>query len=410
MPPLVELPTELLDHVLKSANCLSDLRALSIACRRIYSILRNNRADILYPVLAVELGPDVLYDAIGLSHFQPIAGDSSDKPAYPHQFRDASSAYGAYLIGQESDNSLLPPRLSLDCVLRLVRTYRAVALVTDAYISCAIRLFPVCPGADGSVTDLVAPPSRSERLRVLRAHYRLQIVLSLWGSRAHPRRTRHARRTHALSVERLSFALFGLWEPWEVQQLFCAGMFYARIRCVLARHLGPQDSSAKPLTTTMRLTFDEFRDIVRDVSAVDKNAWQWVLDDVSSFPSGGSVAAGTEESIGLRWFRHRLSDALRRQGLPERHRFPGTLRFEGDHVSTVPFSWVDAFDGQYGWNFGGAMLEIRRDGQPTQGLWSRTGYIMWDKPRVEVLKTSALLSHVSTGWARRHGRRLITDS
>lgn len=411
MTLLVELPTELLDHILKSANCLSDLRALSITSRRIYSVFRIDRAGTIYRVLAVELGPDVLCDALGLSHIQALDGKSKDKAAYRHQFQDALSVYGAYLAGQRSNNPLVPLRLPLDCVLRLVSTYRDVAFLTDVFISCAIRLFdrelrPSCQGADDFVADLVAPPSRSEWLRVLRAYYRLQIVLLFWGSRARVRtmfwgsRAR-VRRPEDLHVQDPNFCLFGLWETWEVHQWFCASAFYHRIRWALTPNLGHQDPWTEALNKLPRSRwFDQFRGVVELVRTVDENAWQCTLDEASSFPSGGSVAAGNNEEARLVWFRTRLCQFLQGTGLPERHRFPVALRFEGDRVSTVPFGWVDAFDGQYEWDFCGSQRGFRRMRQPIQGLWSRTGLIMWDKPRVEVLKTSALLSHVATGWAR----------
>ena len=189
---------------------------------------------------------------------------------------------------------------------------------------------------------------------------------------------------------------------WEVQQFFCAGAFYQRFRVELSdAWLGQysRDPRIVTLTNRARCCFSRFWDLVLEVRAVDQNAWDTTMRRESSFPSGPDVV-GTEEESWASWFRTPLCSYSRVLGVPERHRFPVSLYFEGDVVNTMPLAWVDAYGGYYGYNFWEFMRGMSHGGKPTQGIWSRLGLVMWDAPRVEALKTTSFLSHCVTGWAR----------
>jgi hypothetical protein len=132
-----------------------------------------------------------------------------------------------------------PPQLPLERVLRLVRMYRAVCCVARLYETCALTLFerevlPVCtPSSQGSnvrkpCSALLTPLSGTAQLRTLRAHYRVHMVLYVWLS------LKGGLELYRPAVGGASLALFGLWETWELQQIFCAASFYNRIRCQLA--------------------------------------------------------------------------------------------------------------------------------------------------------------------------------
>lgn len=143
-------------------------------------------------------------------------------------------------------------------------------------------------------------------------------------------------------------------------------------------------------------------------------AWRATLDALSSLggssesattgTSGDPDEAGREEEGSLPWYRYKLYECYGVQAsspaLPERHRFPVPLSFDGERVDAAPFGWVDAFDGRYEYNFWAWQPTGTRDGASAQGIWSLLGVAMWDAPRVEALKTLPLLSRCKTGWAR----------
>lgn len=99
-----------------------------------------------------------------------------------------------------------------------------MATLSKMYITCTFNFIerealPVCHTSNKP--DLSAAPSRSEWLRVLRAHYRLQMVLSMYfagefggmgSSGALPiRKNRRLRR--AREVRSSKAAVFRLWSP-----------------------------------------------------------------------------------------------------------------------------------------------------------------------------------------------------
>jgi hypothetical protein len=419
MPLLPELSPEILTHILAMTGSLSDLFALARTSQRIYAVFRREQAALLYQALSQELGPVVLADALGISHIETLDRTSRSRE-YIDQLLDALSTYRDYLNQQTSYPS--PRLLSLEYVLRLVRTYRTVSFVADLYTTCTLTLFErevrpslsfpptPPPEAEGSQTTLaataatadvvvVAPPSRTERLRILRAAYRLQMVLHVWGS------WKVGLIQYEPVIDGVNLALFGLWELWEIAQVFCVATFYLRFRDELADCYFGQDGDwhrTLRVTGFARFWFDDFRAFVKEVRAADEAVWQKTLDRSSSFPSGGAEAAGVKEGKREKCFRSRLYEYYCRNHhiIPERYKFPVSLRFEEDHVSAMPFGWVDAFDGHYEYDFLERMRSITREGKPTQGLWSLLGFVLWDAPRVEGLKSSPFLSHCTTGWAR----------
>jgi hypothetical protein len=125
-----------------------------------------------------------------------------------------------------------------------------------------------------------------------------------------------------------------------------------------------------------------------------------VLNDTSRFRPEGPDWAGVEGEYNNSAQQSRMWSLTEAQPACERHRFPVSFSFDGDLVTAVPFAWVDAFDGHYEYNFWSVVPSIRREGKPTHGLWTLLGFVLWDAPRIETLKTTPFLSHGQTGWAR----------
>lgn len=242
---------------------------------------------------------------------------------------------------------------------------------------------------------VTAPLSRTERLRILRAFYRLQIVQLIWG--------RLGCMLHHMTpdADRVNFRLFGLWELWEVQEFVSAGAFYQRFRAQMEDDwLGENSSDRRgaALSNRLRCCFEQFRGFVAQVRTADEEAWCKTMEKGSSLWPGPD-AAGVEEESWACWFRYPLLSFTRRLGVPERHRFPISLKFGKDDISDMPFAWADSFRGNCGYNFWIVMKGASWRGKPTLGVWSRLGFVMWDVQRVEALKKASFLSHCQTGWA-----------
>ncbi|KAG7289224.1 hypothetical protein NEMBOFW57_005589 [Staphylotrichum longicolle] len=185
--PIHSLPAELLLHILSRTPSVTALFALATTCRRLYSLFQSSQASLLYSVLAAELGP-VLPDALGLAHSEVLDGSrGASRARYIAGIDAALDAYGGYLAGER--DGLSEQTLELDEVLRLVRAFKTVGWVAGLYERCMMGLFenevrPACNGSEESARAVVAPLSLVERLRVLRAFYRLQMALHIWGSSA----------------------------------------------------------------------------------------------------------------------------------------------------------------------------------------------------------------------------------
>ncbi|KAH6623292.1 hypothetical protein F5144DRAFT_495954 [Chaetomium tenue] len=395
---LYDLPSELVIQILASAASLSDLRALASTSRTVYRTFEREKAALIYQVLANELGP-VIDDAAELSHLQRFDPRAPDY--FSDDYRNSITRYGEYLSG----HGHTPPRqVSLDYVLRLVRTYRTMATLSNIYITCTFNLIecealPVCHTSN--TPDLLAAPSRSEWLRVLRAHYRLEMVLSSYLA-GQLRRAREVRSSKA--------ALFGLWSPWEIQQTFCVGGFYKKLEYQITRLADGEMHRKADLGTGFVPLFD-WAEYIKEFRAMDEAWWQKVLGETSRFPckqgatpandqgSSGIWLASYQEVSDLAWHRQGWGEWSARHGLAQRHKFPAPLRFDGDFVAAVPFAWVDAFAGYYGYHYWG-MPGGTHPRLALKGLWSFFGLVLWDRPRVQALKTcpSSTKSLWATGW------------
>ncbi|KAL2165731.1 hypothetical protein VTG60DRAFT_3929 [Thermothelomyces hinnuleus] len=314
--PLEDLPPEVLMHIMALSSCPSDLRALASISRRIYSVYESDRAALLYRALANALGP-VMADAVGYSHLEPLMpwGYSF----FGDKLGDALARYRGYLAGQDHHRS--PRGLSLDHVLRLVRRYDVTAEMAKMYLDSTLRLLareaapaasdrspPAGGGGGANPPDvlLTSPPSRAEWLRVVRAHYRLQMAYRIW---------------HGCSCAGLGWgsakmraaggSLFGLWEPWEIQQVFCVGAFCDRLRARLSRAAvavdDEDDLKRECRSVGVIYSLDGWRDLVRRVRAADEQGWQRVLDDVARFREGRPDAAGAEEEQSLLFHQNKIA-------------------------------------------------------------------------------------------------------
>ena len=409
--PLQDLPPELLLQILSSASTLPSLLSLALASRRIHSLFLSSQATLIYSVLATELGPDVLSDALILADIRALDHAS---PAFLDTVEATLSTYDGYLArGPASRRHPAAHQFSLEQVLRLVRDYRAVGYVAGLYATCTLgmirnEIVPSLSAQGGrkevdvaaAAAAMTAPLSHMEWLRILRVFYRLQMLLCLWGGTW---KRKGNWRGYSLprdgpEADRVNFRLFGLWDVWDVEAVFSAGTFYEEFRERLAKGwVGDYSKHPTASSMTRRLTcwVEDFRGIVGRIRADDEGVWQRVVEESSRF-SSGIEAAGDEQRSGCAWYRDSVGSYSRTKGLPERHWYPTSLRLGGGSVGTVPYGWVDAFDGLYAANF---FERVFSGLGAMYGPWSLFGFLVWDAGRIEALKTSALLSRYTTGWA-----------
>ncbi len=405
---LQDLPPELLLQILCSIPTLPALLSLALTSRKFHSLFLTSQATLIYSVLATELGPDVLSDALILAEIRDLDHAS---PAFLDTVEATLSTYDAYLArGPASRQHPAAHQFSLEQVLRLVRDYRAVGFVAGLYATCTLGMIrnEIVPSLSGqnlkektaaaaAAAVMTAALSDVEWLRILRAFYRLQVLLCLWGGTFKEKdkwRGYNLCKDHP-EADRVNFKLFGLWDVWDVEIVFGAGAFYQQFRTRLAkRWVGDYSKHPTASGMTRRLTcwLEEFRGIVGRIRADDEGVWRGMVEDASRF-SSGIEAAEDEQHSRSAWFRYSVESFCRTKGLPERHWYPASLRRS---VGAVPYGWVDAFDGLYAANFFERVLLGLRT---FYGRWSLFGFLFWDPGRIEALKTSDLLSRYTTGWA-----------
>lgn len=389
--PLQDLPSELLIFILASVGSRSDLLAIASTSQRIYSVFVSEKAALIYQALADELGP-VLNDAIALSKIETLDALS---PSYHREVQALVSMYDGYLTGQTRSSSR---RVSLDDVLSLVDLSRTMSYLARVYITSRLKLFQ--NELQPLSTLLVGPPSRTEYLRILHAFFRLQIIFNLYGHPALGVRRKHNRP----DTECINYRLFGLWEAWEFQQILCVATFVTRLHRQFIR-LQDRNLRVGGISKRSLYGLDVLRSFITKVRNVGEATWQDVLQETSNLKSGLHLM-GSPEQYGLQWLHDRYYRYRMTNFPPGRDNCPIFLPFRGEHSTTAPFAWVDAFDGEYPHDFDGRLagaergiLSLKQPNKPIDLVWCCFGFAMWDAPRVAALNKALGLGQYRTGWA-----------
>lgn len=137
---------------------------------------------------------------------------------YYQQVRDYVVEYNGYLTGQKHPNAR---QLALDYMLNLIDCHRVMTFVTAIYITSKLLLFQRDIERFSNSASVIDPPSREERLRVLRAFYRLQMSFYVHGVSASVFQRKH----NMTDVECINYRFFGLCQPWELEQILCVAGF-----------------------------------------------------------------------------------------------------------------------------------------------------------------------------------------
>lgn len=394
--PLQDQPYLVHFSILTMSNSLSDLSAMSRTCSQLYSVFHRNETILIFQVLSTELGP-VLGDSLALSQIEPFDECS---PSYRQQVRDFVTLYKDYLSGNRLATS---HELSHDYVTHLVNTHRTMKYLSSLYTISWLSLFEKEVKSSSTATSLLRTPSQVEVLRVTRAFYRLQIAFDVYGKCAVRQRRKYTRG----DMECINYRLFGLWEPWELQQIQCIKSFLTRLRRQLTQIPSiDQDWLKESLSMRLYFSLSDLKVFLEEL--VDQRPeWPGILQKISSFdpepPMGMYTLYGDE------LFRTCYHVRCMMKFPHGKYSYPHPISFDGDHVNCVPFAWVDACGGQYTKDFFGreasdersrmlSKVESKTRRISMDVMWLRLGFVMWDSDRAVALKMEPVLSDFVTGW------------
>lgn len=423
---LGELPVELLLLIISEMDSLRTLGNFARTCWPIYWFFKERRRQLVEERLRAELGP-VLADAqflYGLPYEDPGIG-RIERERYWKRVNTAAGKYQDMLTGGAGGGSrereiVIP---SYGDVVELCHTFNNMEFLARAFF----RDQQHWAGWLGGGATSTKPPSRSERLRVLRALYRRQIVCYIWA----PTRRQDNNRwwdvvplTQPGRGKGAPCGLFTLFKPWELEQIAEIDYFVTRLRPTLA-FARDEDSGMTPVLSADTIsremaqldpdeeaqwdavsTFDNL--LVRHMRA-HPHLVDGVLRVITSLGTAAKLLGGPRPTrIYLNTtkagFNELLAVVAERSTLPcltyhfqDRtyfndlapaggHKKGGKpVSFVGEAVDLPPFGWVDAVRGRY---LGPAGLRRRYN----EGNWLDwqvarfSGFTFWDRWRVQDLK------------------------
>lgn len=228
---LEELPVELQQLIMSQAPTLSSLGALVRASPQLHRVYVENRTPILRSVLAQVLN-GMLVDALGAYH----SGKTSFQRA-----REESLLW-AFVEEYESKYTTTATdwmaALSLEDIVHLHHFHTSVIEpLTDRYASWALASLPI-PSTDEETRK--KPVSITERCRIQRAMYRLQVFCNVCGSLGEGR---SSRKRIQQNVDRLR--VLSIFPAWEIEEILCFHRFaediHSKVFIQVAWDLNPEN-------------------------------------------------------------------------------------------------------------------------------------------------------------------------
>ncbi|KAI0975377.1 hypothetical protein F4678DRAFT_420124 [Xylaria arbuscula] len=392
------LPPELIDNVLVYVGSLRDLRNFVLTAAFIYQRFKQRKRITIFRVLQNELGM-VLTDARFLYLFPSCDPGWSplQQDGYWDHLHTMAGVYRNMLNTREDNNIPLP---DMEELLHLCYTLYDMNFLVSVYQSAAQSWF------HGS--DLATLPfSRVERLRIIRAFYRRQIICNAWAPTRHePRWTDGdvAAFGNTTDLQGVQLGLFSAFEPWELQQIDHIDRFImsqCKTYCIARGD-------------SWQINVPKFGEISSHVSHLvdfmcegpeipDQTLYDAAL--LSNFSLNDKYDECVERHqlpcLGSDWQRRRFSlfpDPVRDRYEQEGDDNGATINFAGDAVDLPSFGWIDATSGHYINWFGDALLDTGRrapvpydeETYPPRShklqTWRDTGFTFWDQKRVQALK------------------------
>ncbi|OIW30572.1 hypothetical protein CONLIGDRAFT_283945 [Coniochaeta ligniaria NRRL 30616] len=418
-PSLSALSPELIDNILLEIDSVYALGNFIIASRYVRRCFQGRKHVVVWRVLQNELGP-VLKDAEFLRLLPHANPGNSTGDQYRDWVQNMAAVYREILRGSgrgRAGGYVTVP--SFAELIELCRTLHTMNFLASTYITAQLRSFS---GSEAAA----APPSRVERLRVLRAFYRRQIVCNAWSpTRRAPRWTNQdiaviGTNTMSSDLRGAPLGLFAVFEPWELQQVDHADWFVTQLCAALCAYGIPQpiykaefgdiffhpDHLVQYMREYPRIT----EPVLRDLLPPPRRS-QEPPDDVAAC----SHYVERYNLLSLHFLIHTIQ--LESFPDPTRHQRDAqpwwecgsglSVQFVGDAVDLPPFGWVDALDGNC---FEDVLLDLSPETQLQDGketylarylsldLWRRTGFALWDQRRVEALRELDGLRTLRTGW------------
>ncbi|ROV92313.1 hypothetical protein VSDG_07262 [Cytospora chrysosperma] len=388
-PSLEKLPVEIQRLVLSKAPTLPSLSALVHASPRLHRVYVDNRAAILRSVL-VEVLDGMLVDALG-------AYESSTDTF--QKVREESLLW-AFVERQEAKYTTTgidwTVELSLDDMIHLLRFHTSVVEpLTERYASWALASLPSSSTNDQAGQQ---PLSDTERCRIQRAMYRLQIFCNVCGSLGEERSSRERIED---DIDRLR--VLSMFPAWEIEEIMCLHRFAEDIYRDIFRQVAWDLNEARnpkyknvdmtsvnedllltgndgtehgyisqhSLNAVLRCGLQLLSDTVKT-----KDHEQLVMMTRSAIISGMGEHRGyygndwiddaVEELVQMerreRWYSHCDSAQDLRQ----------KMIFDGDRLDSPPLAWVLFWQGEYSNLIGNRVPEALR----------RWGFVMWDAARL----------------------------
>ncbi|KAI0000102.1 hypothetical protein F4779DRAFT_631233 [Xylariaceae sp. FL0662B] len=438
------LAPELIDHILFQLDSISALGNFITSCSYVHECFKRQQEHLVYHVLSNELGP-VLVDARFLFKF-PYAdpGDSGHElMAYWDGLHTRAELYRGMLNADRGRRGQGDEMPSPEELTRLCHTLHEMNFLARTYVTAHQQSFSRHESPAGT-----APLSRTERLRVLRAFYRRQIVCNAWAPTKRGPEIRWMEQdvaaiSNTSDHQGVPLGLFASFEAWELQQIDHVNDFIARLcTALLLVGEGGQEAGGLLSPAVVHRPNDE-ADFGKIFSHMDE-----LTRYLRSHPMLAEAALRSMPSL-PRFTSRQLLDAapaysqlLQRYCLPclryawQANRFdsyPDPVRdanqqqqqqqesgeegsrngaiidLSGDNVDLPPFGWVDALDGHYVNCFGEALHyevattsynspELSLARLDTLKLWVATGFTLWDRWRVEAIKELDQMRLFHTGW------------
>lgn len=425
---LGSLAPEIIDNILSEVDSIRDLANFITTSPVIYRRFEVRKRPILSRVLQTELGP-VLTDARFLNEF-PYSdpGEEDEKPAYWDMIHTKGAEYRGMLAAGPDADDIIP---SLEELTKLCRTLHTMTRLANTYLAAQPYLF----GNEGPATP---PPSRAERLRVVRAFYRRQIVLNAYAPTKRQRRWVHediAALSNTSEHQGVRLGLLATFEFWEQQQIDHVNHFVTQF--IPALHLA---EAAEGNTITIPASAD----LLAAMAEEPKSKVDWgvlfshtecLARYLREHPSLADVATRAlplmedhftfkeemtlpqrkiyEQSLlplGNNWQCYRIDrlpdPAMRKRIL--HHVRP--IYFVGDAVELPPFGWTDATGERevnmigeaWSWMLERWLPEDRKEKFPEWQarveLWRGAGFTLWDRQRVLALKELETMKSLRKGW------------
>ncbi|KAI0843240.1 hypothetical protein F5Y06DRAFT_257250 [Hypoxylon sp. FL0890] len=427
---LAALAPELIEHILFQLDSIRTLGNFITSCRYVYECFKRRQWHLVFHVLSDELGP-VLVDARFLFKF-PYA-NPGDTPYSSIPYWDGLHASAELYRGmlnadrghyEQADAAPSPEELT-----QLCHTLHEMNFLARTYVTAHQQSYTRHGSPAGT-----ALLSRAERLRVLRAFYRRQIVCNAWPpTRSGPRARWTEQDVVAISNTSdhrgMPLGLFASFEAWELQQIVHVNYFVTRLcaALLLVGEEGGQEADGLLSPASLHRPIDE-ADFAEMFSHMDK-----LTRYLRSHPMPAEAALRSMPWP-PRFTSRQLLDAAPAYGqLSERYclpclqhawqahrfdRYPDPVRdgsahqqqhFAGDNVDLPPFGWVDALDGHYVNWFGEALhfevattsydsSELSLARLDTLELWIAAGFALWDRWRVEAIKELDQMRMFRTDW------------